>query len=32
MNLKAVKLADKVFWIGAYVHSEGLFEGIELIH
>lgn len=26
--MKAVKLADKVFWIGANVHSEDLFEGI----
>ncbi len=26
--MKAVKIADKVFWIGANVHSEDLFEGI----
>jgi anaerobic nitric oxide reductase flavorubredoxin len=26
--VKAVKIADKVFWIGANVHSEDLFEGI----
>ena len=26
--MQAVKLADKIFWIGANVHTEDLFEGI----
>ena len=26
--MKAVKIEDKIFWIGANVHSEDLFEGI----
>jgi len=30
--MKAVKLTDKGFWIGANGHSEDLFEVIELMH
>ena len=30
--MRAVKMADNVYWIGANVHTEDLFEGIWPIH